>query len=393
MSGAAFVFVEPLGGWENVTQTAELTVAHGSAGNELGVSVALSGNTIVASSSGLGAVYVFVEPAIGWGDATQTAELTTSDRAYGLGDFVAISGDTVVAGAYGHVTAEGNTSEGAVYVYVEPANGWTNATQTAELTASDGAQSDALGSSGTVAISGDTIIAGSSNHRDGTGAVYVFAEPTTGWANATQNAELTDPGASEHGYLGGSVGIAGDTIVAGALNDGAGRGAVHVFGFGSTTGSSGSTVSGPAPTISNVRTRSDGTISFVAYVPGPGYLDVLETAWTDNFKVTDEVRSHALLQPAAGRFVFARTRQQAAGPGDILIVVKPDTRGMRLVQHHRYPVTLRLWVTYSPTAEGPASSGIYGVGLNLRCAPALQAPAAAGNTPSNHFGCATSPVG
>jgi hypothetical protein len=60
-----------------------------------------------------------------------------------------------------------------------PAAGTATATQTAELTASDGGAEDAVGSA--VAVSGNTIVAGAPNHRVGAnaeqGATYAFANP------------------------------------------------------------------------------------------------------------------------------------------------------------------------------------------------------------------------
>ena len=70
---------------------------------------------------------------------------------------MAISGDTIVAGAY-QATIGHNYSQGAAYVFVKPAGGWANMTQTAKLTASDGAYADQLGIS--VAHCGDTVVAG-----------------------------------------------------------------------------------------------------------------------------------------------------------------------------------------------------------------------------------------
>ena len=60
-------------------------------------------------------------PASGWASATQTAELTASDGAAGdeLGWSVATWGDTVLAGAYGHEVAA-NASQGSAYVFLAP---------------------------------------------------------------------------------------------------------------------------------------------------------------------------------------------------------------------------------------------------------------------------------
>jgi hypothetical protein len=88
---------------------------------------------------------------------------------------VAVSRDTIVAGAVG-ATVNGNSGQGAAYVFIKPARGWADATQTAKLTASDGAAGDNFGAS--VAVSGDTIVAGALgatvNGNSRQGAAYVF---------------------------------------------------------------------------------------------------------------------------------------------------------------------------------------------------------------------------
>lgn len=51
-------------------------------------------------------------------------------------------------------------------------------TQTAELSASDGQDSDDFG--GSLAVSGNTVVVEAVNARASRGAGYVFVEPTTG---------------------------------------------------------------------------------------------------------------------------------------------------------------------------------------------------------------------
>jgi uncharacterized repeat protein (TIGR02543 family) len=171
---------------------------------------------------------VYTEPGGGWTNAFQNAELTASDGASGdsLGGSVAISGDTIAVGAPHH-TVYGGLNRGAVYVFAKPTGGWTNASggwdgrlQNAELTASDGAAYDRLGFS--VAISGGTITAGTFFHPDGSGsrgAVYMFTQPSGGWTNALESAELTAP-AGATAELGYSVAISGKTIAAGDPQNG-----------------------------------------------------------------------------------------------------------------------------------------------------------------------------
>ena len=116
---------------------------------------------------------------------TQTAKLTASDGAAGdcFGSSVAMSGDTVVVGAvYDDIGA--NADQGSAYVFSKPAGGWADMTQTAKLTASDGAADDNFGIS--VAISGDTVVVGADCDDIGAnadqGSAYVFKvfadEPT-----------------------------------------------------------------------------------------------------------------------------------------------------------------------------------------------------------------------
>jgi len=209
--GAAYVFSEPAtGGWQDASQTAELTASDGADADLFGSSVSISGDgaTIAVGApadaggavAGQGSAYVFSEPISGgWQNATQTAELTASDGAAddGFGGSIAISddGSTVVAGAPHHAVASSN-DQGAAYVFSEPATGgWQNASQTAELTASDGAADDVLGTSVAVSGSGDTVVAGAptaAGSAGDQGAAYVFSEPASGgWRNATEAAELT----------------------------------------------------------------------------------------------------------------------------------------------------------------------------------------------------------
>ena len=104
---------------------------------------------------------------------TETVKLTASDGADGdaFGYNVSISRDTVAVGA---LFAHGGA--GAAYVFVKPASGWSSTTQTAELTASDASTFDNMGS---VAISGDTVVTGAYGHNNFRGAAYVFVKPRT----------------------------------------------------------------------------------------------------------------------------------------------------------------------------------------------------------------------
>ncbi|HEY3190921.1 MAG TPA: hypothetical protein VGJ70_25745, partial [Solirubrobacteraceae bacterium] len=112
----------------------------------------------------------------------------------------------------------------------------------ARLVASAGVESEELGTS--VSASGDAVAAGSWGDDAFAGAVYVFSKPAGGWVGTlTQTERLTVADAAAGDSLGGSVGLEGGTIVAGASADDADRGSARVF----TTASSGD---GTAPDVS-----------------------------------------------------------------------------------------------------------------------------------------------
>ena len=146
--GSAYVFVRPAGGRAGaLAESAKLTASDGAELSFFGDSVAVSGDTVVVEANDFsgdeirpGSVYVFVKPAGGWAGAlTESAKLTASDTVGG--DFfvtsVAVSGDTVVAGASFN-EIDSNEHQGSTYVFVKPPGGWAGLlTEHAKLTASD----------------------------------------------------------------------------------------------------------------------------------------------------------------------------------------------------------------------------------------------------------------
>jgi len=239
-AGAAYVFVKPAGGWTNMTQTAKLTPSDGAPADDFANSVSVSGNTVVAgapiatvgSNKSQGAAYVFVEPVDGWADMTETAKLTASDGAANnnFGYSVSISGNTVVAGAP-NAAVKPNHSRGAAYVFVEPVGGWANMTQTAKLTAAEPKAYNELGRS--VSIDGATVVAGTPQAFGVRGAAYVFLQPEGGWSDVTETAKLTASDGAAQDQLGYSVSISGDTVVGGAphatIGSNSAQGTAYVF--------------------------------------------------------------------------------------------------------------------------------------------------------------------
>jgi hypothetical protein len=201
--GAVYIFVEPATGWVDMTETAKLTYE----GNVFGYSVAFGGEGrfLLIGAYFQNAAYVFAKPSTGWvSSSVPTANLVPPPGATAFGSALAASGMTAVVGA-----ETANNSGGAAYVFlIQP--GVANINSTAALTASDGG--GFLGES--LQFAGDTVAAGAQGHNLGAGAVYVFVEPGAGWADMTETAELT-VGPLHEGALGAAVAVSTDAIFAG----------------------------------------------------------------------------------------------------------------------------------------------------------------------------------
>ena len=216
-----------------------------------GFSVAISGETVVvgaeyeaSSAQGVngnqndntaadaGAAYVFVRSGTTW---TQQAYLKASNTDGGdeFGTAVAISGDTIVVGAYNEDSnangvngIQGNNSavdSGAAYVFTRSGTTWS---QQAYLKASNTEAFDAFGWS--VAIVGDIVVVGaygedsfasgvngnqSDNSAAYAGAAYVFARSGTDWS---QQAYLKASNTEAGDNFGHTVAVSSNTVVVGA---------------------------------------------------------------------------------------------------------------------------------------------------------------------------------
>ena len=226
--GAVYVFQKPSTGWQDAKAVARLTVKGGGPNDGFGNAVAVSGDTVVASAQNQpvgdkgqqGAAYVFVKPSAGWKDATQTAQLLSSDgvtRDF-FGTSVAIDGGKIVVGAPHHTVGQAK-EQGAAYVYLKPSSGWQDAFENAELTAFDGNAGDQLGFG--TAISGGTVVLGAPFHRAASvqsGAAYVYVEGLVGFTGPrTETAELTPSDGVTQDRFGIAVGVSGNTVVAGSF--------------------------------------------------------------------------------------------------------------------------------------------------------------------------------
>jgi hypothetical protein len=126
-SDIVYVYEKPTTGWTDMTETARLTDSQGSSAHYLGQSVNIYEDIIVAGSRSSDYVYVYEKSTGGWTDMTETAQLSTSDNASGYAQSVAISGDVILAGAKND-DAPGSYS-GSAYLFEKPLTGWATATE------------------------------------------------------------------------------------------------------------------------------------------------------------------------------------------------------------------------------------------------------------------------
>ena len=255
-SGAAYVFVRTFGVWN---QQAYLKASNTDAGDAFGGSVSVSGEVVVVgahsessnatgvnhptgqsnnSSPNSGAAYVFVRNGNVWSQQAYLKASNTGSNDY-FGGSVAVSGDTVVVGAYnedsGATGVNGNQGDalagehsGAAYIFVRNGTTWS---QQAYVKASNTGAGDHFG--GQVGISGDTVVVAAINEASAAtgvngnqndnsapiaGAVYVFARNGATW-NQQAYLKASNTGSDDpvlNDGFGVSVAVSADTIVVGA---------------------------------------------------------------------------------------------------------------------------------------------------------------------------------
>ncbi|MBN2272123.1 MAG: hypothetical protein JXN61_16030 [Sedimentisphaerales bacterium] len=218
--------VEPPVCWE---ERAKLLASDGDPDDRLGVSVGISGDTIIVGAyhddhSGLsdcGAAYLF--------DLTtglQLSKLMASDASSGdyFGYGAVISESVAIVGAYGDDSRAGSA-------YMFDVSDPYNPVQIHKLIASDPAAIDDFGSSG-MAISGSIGLIGANADDDGgldsSGSVYVF-DLTSG----VEITKMTASDASAYASFGFSCAMSGTTAIIGAVgNTASDTGAAYLFDMG-----------------------------------------------------------------------------------------------------------------------------------------------------------------
>ncbi len=229
-SGSAYVFIRRGSHW---SQQAKLTAIDASAGDSFGYGIGISGDTLVLSAphddddgKSSGSVYVFTRKEDTW---SQQAKITAQDATEGdvFGISIAISGDTILVGA--DLNEEKGFNAGAAYVFTRSEGNWT---QQAKLTANDGAEGDLFGVR--VALEDDTALISARRDDDklmgiDSGSAYIYTRVGTTWS---QQVKLTAPDGAKDDRFGRSVALAGDNALIGAMfqdEQGENSGSAYLF--------------------------------------------------------------------------------------------------------------------------------------------------------------------
>ena len=275
-----------------LTQQAYVKASNTGTGDQFGTFIALDGQTLAVGAANedsnatgvdgdqanddalnAGAVYVFTRSGTVW---SQQAYLKASNTGVNdlFGNSVAISGDTLVVGAFheasnatgvdGDQSNDDTGASGAAYVFIRSGSTWS---QQAYLKASNTGNFDEFGKS--VTISGDTLVVGAPGERSNatgvngdqannsahsSGAAYVFTRSGATWS---QQAYLKASNTGNFDLLGFSLDISGDTVVVGAHAEKS-----NATGVGGDETDNSLTNAGAA----YVFTRSDSTWSQQAYL-------------------------------------------------------------------------------------------------------------------------------
>jgi len=229
--GASYVFSRSNGVW---SQQAKLTNTNPAIGDYFGWSVAISGDTAVVGALGdqsKGSASIFVRSGTAWSLQKKLEGSAPSDR---FGFAVGISGDTVVVGINNaDFSNPANLLRQQVGVYVRSGGVWSPQQNFHADGDSGSAPGDDFGTR--VAISGNTVIVGApgkdANASGGNeGAVYIFVRTGDTWI---QQQRLAGSDSAAGDSFGNSVAISNETVIAGSYSHKVGsnlnQGAAYVF--------------------------------------------------------------------------------------------------------------------------------------------------------------------
>ncbi len=220
-TGSAYIYDLSGGSWTE----SKITPSDGFSFDRFGISLAVDNDRIVVGAIGddtngtdAGAIFIHDWDGTTWISTKVTAsDGDVNDR---FGADVGISLDRVVVGAPGD--DDNGTSSGSMYVYSWDGSAWNEE----KILSNDAAAFDNFGES--VSIDVDRIAVGAFGESNYEGAVYVYDWTGSSWSET----KLTASDGSGFDYLGASVSVSGNRVLAGAhFNDdnGLDSGSAYLF--------------------------------------------------------------------------------------------------------------------------------------------------------------------
>ena len=176
---------------------------------------------------------------LSWANASQQAQIQASDAAandyFGYSVSSSSDGNRIIVGAY--LEDVGGSDSGAAYIFTRSGTTWS---QEQKIYATDRAASDYFGWSVDISADGTYAIVGARLEDAGgtdAGAAYIFSRSGTTW---TQEAKLLASNAGASDYFGYAVSIDsdGDTAIVGAYQEdtgGSNAGSAYIFTRSGTT--------------------------------------------------------------------------------------------------------------------------------------------------------------
>lgn len=231
LRGSAYVFRNLDTATGTVTQSVKLTTSDRAAFNRFGSGLSLQGGVGLIgappSNSQRGSAYLFRDLDTVIGAVTESARLTASDGAANdyFGYVVSLQGTSALVGAYQDVIS-GNSNQGSAYLFRNLGTAAGTVNEVAKLTLSDGAASDSLGAS--VSLEGSVGLIGAFGRDANRGAAYLFRNLDTATGAVTESAKLI---ASDRqpGDDFGEVSLSGNMGLVGAILDDTRTGSAYLF--------------------------------------------------------------------------------------------------------------------------------------------------------------------
>ncbi len=236
-NGSAFIFERNTGGADNWGEVKRIIDPNGSLADTFGASVSISGNTVVVGSgfvnggdNGGNQAFIFernMGGADNWG-IVQTLNPPDAGSADSFGESVAISGDTLIIGS--SLDDVVSVDSGSANLYSSQLDNWT---QVSASTSSNGNAGDKFGES--VAISGDRVIVGAPFNVEGGqngGTVYIFERNMGGQDLWGEVKRIVASDADANFQFGSSVALSGDTAIVGSVVanvNGVASGSAYIF--------------------------------------------------------------------------------------------------------------------------------------------------------------------